>query len=101
MKSYKRIGSSATTIQVLKFLAKQRGPVAGKAIATGLGLPYGTVMSHLATLEDEGLLEVTGETFDLSMGMSLFWAHRKAGDETKRARIEREMDLLGMNYQEV
>ena len=99
--SYKRSGSGATTLRVLKHLGKQREPVTGKQVADGMGLPYGTVMCHLATIYDEGLINAVGESFELGMGMALFYSHRKARNETELARIEREMDLLIMNRLEV
>jgi DNA-binding transcriptional ArsR family regulator len=55
--SYKRIDSSAKTLQVLDYLMKQKDAQTAKDLAAASGLPMGTLMTHLVTLEDEGWIE--------------------------------------------
>lgn len=97
MKSYKRVGAVKTMLKILKFLAEQREPMSGAAMANRLNMAHGTVMCYLATLEDEGLVRTVGEYFEIGMGMALFWAHKKAKLEAEKARLKREFDLLGVD----
>lgn len=94
MSTYKRIESVKTAITVLRFLAEQKGPVAGQDVAKALDLPGGTVMCHLATLEDEGLVRSVGGAYELGTAMSLFWARYKSQVETKIERLQGELKQL-------
>ena len=44
------------TLRILSFLARQRGPVAARTIATQLGVPRSSVYHLLATLEEHGFV---------------------------------------------
>ena len=44
------------TLRILSLLARQRGPLAARTIATQLGLPRSTVYHLLATLEEHGFV---------------------------------------------
>lgn len=44
------------TLRILSFLARQRGPVAARTIASQLGIPRSTVYHLLATLDDHGFV---------------------------------------------
>jgi len=94
MTSYRRIEAVRTSLKVLRLLADQRGPVSGQEVARALDLPHGTVMSHLATLEDEGVVRKVGEHYELGMALALFWARRKANLEGTIARSQNELDQL-------
>lgn len=78
MSTYKRIESVRVTVRILRFLADQPGPVNGQEVARAIDMPHGTVMCHLATLEDEHLVRSIGNSWELDMGMALFWARTKA-----------------------
>jgi len=78
MTSYKRIEAVKAAIRILRFLAEQKQAVSGQEVARAVGVPHGTVMCHLATLEDEHLVRSVGGAWELDMGLALFWARHKA-----------------------
>jgi DNA-binding IclR family transcriptional regulator len=94
MSSYKRIEAVKVAINVLRHLSAQRGPVSGQDVAQALGVPHATVMCHLATLEDEGLVRSVGGAYELGTGMSLFWARYKSQIEAKIERLHAELEQL-------
>lgn len=95
MTTYKRIEAVKKAGEILKYLANQKEPVNGPAIATAVNLPVGTVMCHLATLEDLGFVESIGDRFVLGLGVGLFWSRMKSNLEAQKARIEQDLDKLG------
>ncbi|MDZ4185770.1 MAG: helix-turn-helix domain-containing protein [Desulfuromonadales bacterium] len=89
--SYKRIEAIKVTVSILRMLADQRQPVSCREVARAVGIPEGTVQCHLATLEDEHLVRSIGGSWELDMGLALFWARRKA---MLAGRIARDTDEL-------
>ena len=89
--SYKRIESSAKTLQVLDFIMKQKEAPTAKEISDGTGLPVGTLMTHLATLEDEGWIERIHEYYRLTIKIALGWARKKSQLEDE---IDKKKDQL-------
>jgi DNA-binding IclR family transcriptional regulator len=90
-KSYTRIAAVAKTAQILKFLAEQKEPISGAEVAKAINMPVGTVMSHLATLQDEGFVKGIGDRFEVGMGAALLWAKVKSNLEGQRDRIGRDL----------
>jgi DNA-binding IclR family transcriptional regulator len=78
MSSYNRIAAIKITVAILRYLADQKQPVSGQDVARSVDVPHGTVMCHLATLEDERLVRSVGGAWELDMGLALFWARKKA-----------------------
>ncbi|MBN1104722.1 MAG: helix-turn-helix domain-containing protein [Deltaproteobacteria bacterium] len=99
-KSYRRIGAVVKTIQILRYLAEQRGPVSGADAARALELPVGTVMCHLVTLEDDRLVRRIGEHWELGDGMAIFWARRKANLEAGIERMKDDLRDIGVTRAE-
>ena len=97
-KTYRRIAALAVTEKILKHLADRRDPVPAAELAKTLALPYGTVMSHLATLEDIGWARRVGDHWEVGMGLALYWARRKAYLEGNIARMTTELDQLGAQH---
>ncbi len=78
MSTYRRIAAVELTTRILKMLADQKQPVGGQEVARALDEKHGTVMCHLATLEDAGLVRRIGEHYELGMQLALFWARKKS-----------------------
>ena len=51
-----KVPAADQTLRILSFLARQRGPVAARTVATGLQLPRSTVYFLLATLAHHGFV---------------------------------------------
>lgn len=96
MASYTRIGAVKTTVAILRYLAEQREPVSGQDVATAMSIPHGTAMSHLATLEDEGMVQAVGGAYKLGMGLALLWARVKSNLEGERDRISRDIESISI-----
>ena len=99
MTTYKRIASVSKTVEVLRFLADQKLPVPGAEVARAVSLPTGTVMCHLVTLEDARLVRRIGEHWELSDGMAIFWARKKAQLETDMVNIKKQLHNIGVEYE--
>mgnify|MGYP006307644629 CR=1 FL=1 len=93
-KSYRRIAALAVTEQILKYLSEQRGAVSASEIAQALNIQYGTVMCHLATIEEFGWVRKAGEHWELGLGLSLYWARSKSQLEGQLARINSDLEAL-------
>lgn len=94
MTSYQRIGAIKVTVAILRYLAEQKQPVTGQAIARAVDAPHGTVMCHLATLEDERLVRAVGGAYELDMGLALFWARKKSQLQGQIERATAELNQL-------
>ncbi|MEM5789380.1 MAG: helix-turn-helix domain-containing protein [Syntrophobacteraceae bacterium] len=94
-RSYKRIGAVKTAFEILEYLSIQHGLVNAKQIATELRMPYGTVMTHMATLLDGGYVSQVGDGFKIGTRMSLFWLRMREMAESRRMTIEQALSVLG------
>ena len=94
MKSYRRIAAVKTAIEILRFLSDQDEPVSGAEIAKALDIPQGTTMCHLATLEDEGFVGRTSDSYELGQDVAVMWAKRKALLELKINRYTQDLNRL-------
>ncbi len=97
MKTYRRIEAVRKSGEILKYLAHQKEPVNGPEIGKALDIADGTVMCHMATLEDLGFVQSVGDRFKLGMGLALIWARVKSNLETEKQKIED--DLSGLEVQ--
>lgn len=95
MSTYKRIEAVKVTIRILRFLSEQREAVSGQEVARAIDMPHGTVMCHLATLEDERLVRSVGGAWELDMGLALFWARHKAQLSGRIARDTANLKQMG------
>jgi DNA-binding IclR family transcriptional regulator len=94
-KSYTRIASVSKACDILAILAEAKEPITGNEVATRVNLPAGTVMCQLITLEDAGFVQEVGGGWRLGMKLALFWAKVKAGKESERTRIDKDISALG------
>ena len=88
--TYKRIAALSKGIEVLLAVSKS-GPISVTDLAANVGMPKGTVMCHLHTLADTGLVEIYGDVAKLGMRAAELWAKRKSNLEGERGRIEAEL----------
>lgn len=95
MSSYNRIAAVTKALQILRFLADQKKPVSGKEVASAMGMAHGTVMCHLATMEDERFVRKAGEHFELGQEAGLLWARRKSSLAANITRSHGELNELG------
>lgn len=93
--SYKRIAAVRLAFEILEHLSERDEPATGTEIAASMRLPYGTVMSHLATLSDGGYVALAGERYKVGPKMAAFWAKSRAALEVQRTLIDRALSALG------
>lgn len=96
MSTYKRIASLATGLHILEYLAQQREPAPAAAIAAAVEAPLGTVLCHLATLEDRRFARRLGEGWELGMALAAAWARKKSLLEGQRMQLDRELADLAI-----
>lgn len=100
MKSYKRIEAVRKAGEILKFLGNEKEAVSSPKIAQAVGLPIGTAMCHLITLEELGFVVSIGDPstgsggWRIGMGLALIWARVKSNQEAERERIDKNIELL-------
>jgi len=92
--SYRKIEAVRKAAEILKYLANEKGIVNGSEIAKAVALPMGTVMCHMATLEELGFVARIGDGYKLGMGLALMWARVKSGLEGERDRVERDLQII-------
>lgn len=93
--SYPTIYASSKTLRILKYIAGSGLPVAPAEIEKNMDMKYCTVMTHITTLEQEGLIEKYGDGFIGGFELAKFWAKRKALNDRKKKDIETEDAELG------
>jgi len=94
-KSYRRIAAVKKATEILAVLADAKEPITGNEVAVRVQESQGTVMCHLATLQDAGFVQEAGGGWRLGMKLALFWARVKATKESERERLERDIEELG------
>ena len=94
MKSYRRIAAADLTLRIIEFMADQRQPVTGQAVAAALGHKYDTVMCHLATQEDRLFVDRIGDRFRPGPKIAHGWARYKSRLEAQKDRIDDELKQL-------
>ncbi|HEV7194159.1 MAG TPA: IclR family transcriptional regulator [Jatrophihabitantaceae bacterium] len=67
-----QVPAAHQTLSILRFLARQAGPVAAATIARELGLPRSTAYHLLATLQDEGFVVHLPEERRFGLGVSAY-----------------------------
>lgn len=94
MKSYRRIKSVKLAAQIIKFIARHDKPVSANSIADGVGVPVGTVMCHLVTLEDAGFVKNTGDHYGLGAYFTVIRLAVKRSLKLKLEQIQSDLDLI-------
>jgi DNA-binding IclR family transcriptional regulator len=94
-KTYKRIEAVRKAGEILKHLGQMKEPATGQGISAAVGLPTGTVMCHLATLEDLGFVQQIGDRWRIGTGLALIWARVKSNLEGEKMLIEANLREMG------
>jgi DNA-binding IclR family transcriptional regulator len=93
--TYRRIASVRKTCEILAVLADAKEPITGNEVAIRVQESQGTVMCHLATLQDAGFVQDVGGGWRLGMKIALFWARVKAAKLNEIERAQKDVDALG------
>ncbi|MDD2319139.1 MAG: ArsR family transcriptional regulator [Geobacteraceae bacterium] len=97
MTTYRRIDAITKTTQIIDYLATVKAEAAtGPQIAQAINMSVGTVMCHLATLEDAGYVTAVGGGYRLGMKLALHWARVKSNLEGQRDRIGRDLESISI-----
>lgn len=92
--TYRRIAAVELTTRIISMLADQKQPVSGDEVAKSLNEKHGTVMCHLATLEDANFVRKVGGHYELGSALALFWARRKSQLESTIDNARYELNAL-------
>ena len=90
-KSYRRIEAVRKSGEILKWLAEQKEPCTGPAIAKAVCLAAGTTMCHLTTLEEIGFVQKVGDYWRIGLGLALIHARVKGNLEGDKMKIESKL----------
>lgn len=94
MTTYKRIEAVKKAADILKHMGHRKEPVTGADVAQAVGIPVGTAMCHLVTLEDAGFVEPVGDRYMIGRQVALVWARVKGNLEAQRAKIDADLEEL-------
>lgn len=92
--TYKRIEAVRKTTEIIEYLSGVKDIVTGPQIAQAVGMSVGTVMCHLATLEDAGYVMMIGGGYRLGMRLAVHWARIRSNLEAEIARRQRELESI-------
>ena len=93
-KSYSRIQSDMKLIEIVEYLLQQTEPKSGADIARALGMPHGTVMSHLASLLDAKWVKPAGAAYEPGLRLMGMYSAYKLGLVGKIDALQRELNTL-------
>lgn len=93
-KSYTPVQSDHKFIDIIEFLHQQTGPVSATAISKALGLPHGTVMSHLVVALERKWARMNGDAYEPGARISAIYAVYLQGLKDRRNGIDREIQQL-------
>ncbi len=97
MTTYRRIKAVELTISVLKCLAQKVRPISGQEVAESLGESYNTIMCHLTTLEDGGLVKRVGDSFELGIYFGVFWASIQTSRRSRISEAQADLEKIKIN----
>lgn len=92
--SYTRIQSDMKLIEIVEHLLRQIEPQAGMDIARALDMPYGTVMSHLASLMDAKWVAPSGGNYAPGPRLMGMYSAYKMGLQAQLSKIQTELNTL-------
>jgi DNA-binding IclR family transcriptional regulator len=95
MKSYTKIGAVEKAIEIIKFMAQEIQPVSPTEISNAVGMKFGTVMSHLATLEAGGLVQKRYERYELGVYLGVVWESIKQSRTSMRNFAHNDLEKIG------
>lgn len=93
-KSYNPVQSDHKFIDIVEHLLQQTGPVTGSSIARALGIPHGTVMSHLVVALERKWVRQTGELYEPGLRLMGMYSAYKMGTIGQRDALDRKIALL-------
>ena len=94
--TYRKIEAVRKAAEILDYVANSKETVTGVDVSKAVQLPVGTVMCHLTTLEDAGILMRIGDCWTLGMKLALYWARVKSRLETGIARQQQELETISI-----
>lgn len=93
--TYRKIEAVRKAAEILDYVANAKDTVTGVDVAKAVNLPVGTVMCHLITLEDAGILmRIGGDGWTLGMKLALYWARVKSRLESGIARQQKDLETI-------
>jgi DNA-binding IclR family transcriptional regulator len=97
MTTYKRINSVTLTTKIIKFIGERTRAVSVKEITNALNEPHGTIMCHLATLEDAGFVRPVNGHYELGAYIGIIWAAIKRNKEESLKQLQNDLKQLEIN----
>ncbi len=95
MTSYTKIGAVQKSIEIMKFMASEVQPVSPTEISNAVGMRFHTVMSHLATLEEGGLVQRRYERYELGIFWGVTWESIKQSRVSMRDSANNDLAKIG------
>lgn len=96
-KTYRTIEAVRKACEILGVLAEAKEPLTGAEVALRMQMSQGTVMCHLTTLHDAGLVQEIGGGWRLGLKMAVYWARIRATMEVERDRLTENIKRIGGN----
>lgn len=93
-KTYSPVQSDHKLIDIIEHLHQQTTPVSASQVSAALGIPHGTVMSHMVVLLDRKWVRMNGPLYESGSRISGMYAAYVQGLRGRRDDINRELQQL-------
>lgn len=94
-KTYRPIAAGLKILKVLDIIALSTSPITVKEITEHTEEPYGTVMTHITTLEHAGYVERIGDGYITTLKLGTFWAKKKASLQSVITKAQTDLQEIG------
>jgi len=92
--SYKRIGSVALAIDIMKFIGGSNRRVSIQEIIEAMASNRDTITRQLLTLEEGGFVQRHGEGWEIGIYIGVFWMSIKASRESTIKQAQADLDQI-------
>lgn len=93
--SYKRIGSVALAIDIMKFIGGKSRGVSLQEIVEAMASSRDTITRQLLTLEEGGFVQKNGESWEIGIYIGVFWMNIKMSREKTIDNAQADLNKIG------
>lgn len=93
-KTYNPVQSNYKFIDLIEHLHQQTGPVTATQISRALGMPHGTVMSHMVTAVERKWVKQAGDLYEPGLRIVGMYSAYKMGLQSKIDTLQSELKTL-------
>lgn len=93
--SYKRIGSVALAIDIMKFIGGSNRKMSLQEIIEAMASNRDTITRQLLTLEEGGFVQKAGDKWEIGIYIGVFWMNIKMSREKTIDNAQADLNKIG------